>query len=180
MDIEKQKNRPQSDEFFRLLMNSQKVIYAYILSMVHNCPDADDIMQETMTLMWERFDEFEPGTNFGAWGVKIARFKVLKHYKSKAKTEELFDESLLNQVSDCYHRKMDEMKIRVSALQECLKKLDKRDKKLVRIRYEQGMKITELAAQIDRPVQGLYKALARIHAVLHRCVNVTVRQWGLR
>lgn len=171
--------RPPSDEFFRLLMNSQKVIYAYILSMVHNCPDADDIMQETMTLMWERFDEFRPGTNFGAWGIKIARFKVLKYYRTKSK-EQLFDESLMNQISDCYHQKMDEMKIRVSALQECLKKLNKRDKKLIEIRYEQGMKITDLAAKIDRPVQGIYKAMARIHAVLHHCVNNTVRQWGFR
>lgn len=171
--------RSQSDEFFRLLMNSQKVIYAYILSMVHNCPDADDIMQETMTLMWERFDEFQQGTNFGAWGIKISRFKILKYYRAKGK-EQLFDESLMEQISDCYHRKMDEMKIRVSALQECLKKLNKRDKKLVEIRYEQGMKITELAEKIDRPVQGIYKAMARIHAVLQRCVNTTVRQWGFR
>lgn len=180
MDTERQGNRPQSDEFFKLLMNSQKVLYAYILSMVHNCPDADDIMQETMTLMWERFSEFEPGTNFGAWGIKISRFKILKYYKSKSRTEEIFDESLMNQISDCYHQKMDDMKIRVSALQECLKKLDKRDKKLIEIRYEQGMKITELAARIDRPVQGIYKAMARIHAVLLRCVNITVRQWGVR
>ena len=171
--------RHQSEEFFRLLMNSQKVIYAYILSMVHNCPDADDIMQETMTLMWERFGEFQPGTNFGAWGIKIARFKILKYYKTKSK-EELFDESLLNQISDCYHQKMDEMKIRISALQECLKKLNQRDKKLIMIRYEQGMKITQLAEKIDRPVQGIYKAMARIHAVLHRCVNMTVRQWSFQ
>ncbi len=171
--------RSRSDEFFRLLMNSQKIIYAYILSMVHNCPDADDIMQETMTLMWERFDEFRPGTNFGGWGIKIARFKVLKYYRSK-KREEVFDEALLNEISDCYHRKMDEMKVRVSALQECLKKLNPRDKKLVEIRYEQNMKITDLAEKIDRPVQGIYKAMARIHAVLHRCVNITIRQWGVQ
>lgn len=180
MDMQKQDNRLPSDEFFKLLMNSQKVIYAYILSMVHNCPDADDVMQETMTLVWERFSSFEPGTNFGAWGIKIARFKILGYYKSKKRTIELFDESLQNQISDCYHRKMDELKIRVSALQECLKKLDKRDKKLIQIRYEQGLKVTELADRIDRPVQGLYKALARIHAVLHRCVNTTIRQWGLQ
>lgn len=179
MDNQKQ-NASRSDEFFKLLMNSQKVIYGYILSMVRNCPDADDIMQETMTLMWERFDEFEPGTNFGAWGIKIARFKILAYFRAKSRSEEVFDESLLMEISDCYHRKMDEMKIRVSALQECLKKLDKRDRKLIEIRYEQGLKITELAERIERPVQGLYKALARIHTLLHRCVNQTIHQWGFR
>lgn len=179
MDNQKQ-NASRSDEFFKLLMNSQKVIYGYILSMVRNCPDADDIMQETMTLMWERFDEFEPGTNFGAWGIKIARFKILAYFRAKSRSEEVFDESLLMEISDCYHRKMDEMKIRVSALQECLKKLDKRDRKLIEIRYEQGLKVTELAGRIERPVQGLYKALARIHTLLHRCVNQTIHQWGFR
>lgn len=158
-------------------MKSQKVIYAFILSMVHNCSDADDIMQETMALMWERFEEFEPGTNFGAWGVKIARNKIMNYFRKKKRPQEQFDESLMARIEDCYHRKTGEMGYRLAALQECLKKLDKRDRKLVAIHYEEGMKICELADKLNRPVGGLYKVMARIHTSLRRCVSRTVLEW---
>lgn len=58
----------QDDRFLRLLLKSQSSIYAFILVLVHDQNDADDIMQETVTLMWRKFSTFEPGTNFTAWG----------------------------------------------------------------------------------------------------------------
>lgn len=169
-----------SEEFFKLLMKSQKVIYAYILSMVHHCADADDIMQETLALMWERYGEFTPGTNFGAWGVKIARNKVLNFYqKKKSHSSEKFDEFLLNQIEDHYHRKAGEMNHRLVALQDCIRKLNVRDRKLISILYGEGMKITELALHLNRPLQGLYKVVARIHSTLRNCVNKTILSWDM-
>ena len=172
-------NNQKSDDFFKLFMKNQKVVYAYILSMVHNCSDADDIMQETMTLMWERFGEFTPGTNFGAWATRIARYKILNMYKNKRRSTEKFDESLMDQISDCYHQKMNDMSYRLAALQDCLKKLNTRDRKLIEILYEEGVKIAELARRLNRPVQGLYKVMARIHTALRRCVDHKIRKWDL-
>ncbi len=169
----------KNDNFFSLLVRSQKIVYAYILSMVHNCSDADDIMQETLTLMWERFDEFKPGTNFGAWGVKIARYKVLAFFKKRKRSEEKFDEALIEQIEDCFSHKSDEVKYRIVALQDCLKKLNERDRKLIEIHYEENTKITELAKRLNRPVPGLYKVMARIHTALRRCVNRTILSWDL-
>jgi RNA polymerase sigma-70 factor (ECF subfamily) len=54
-------------EFIRLLTANQSRIYAYIVSLVPNFNDADDIMQETTTMMWERKEDFESGTDFVAW-----------------------------------------------------------------------------------------------------------------
>lgn len=169
----------KNTDFFKLLMNNQKAIYSYILSMVHNCSDADDIMQETMALMWERFEQFQPGTNFGAWGVKIARFKTLSYLKKYKRSEEVFDELLMAQIEDCYGRQIQQMNTRLIALQDCLKKLNDRDRKLIRILYEEGLKIAELAKRFNRPVEGLYKVMARIHTVLRRCVTKTVLKWDL-
>lgn len=171
--------KTQNSAFFKLLMKNQKAIYSYILSLVHNSSDADDIMQETMAFMWERFEQFQPGTNFGAWGVKIARFKTLSYLKKNKRSEEVFDESLMAQIEDCYSRKIVQMNTQLVALQDCLKKLNDRDRKLIRILYEEGLKITELSKRLNRPVGGLYKVTARIHAVLRRCVNKTVLRWDL-
>lgn len=52
------------EEFTRLLVQNQKRIMGLILALVPNGPDADDILQETCAVLWRRFVEFEPGTNF--------------------------------------------------------------------------------------------------------------------
>ena len=169
----------KNNDFFKLLMKNQKAIYSYILSMVHNCSDADDIMQETMSLMWERFEQFQPGTNFGAWGVKIARFKTLSFLRKNRRNEEMFDESLMERIEDCHGRKITQMNTRLVALQGCLKKLNGRDRKLIGILYDEGLKITELAMRVNRPVQGLYKVMARIHTSIRRCVDQTILKWDL-
>ncbi|MCK5000630.1 MAG: hypothetical protein KAS23_13890, partial [Anaerohalosphaera sp.] len=66
--------------FFHLFMTHRKSLYAFILASIHNYSDADDILQETATVMWRKFSGFEQGTDFVAWGITIARLRVLKFF----------------------------------------------------------------------------------------------------
>jgi DNA-directed RNA polymerase specialized sigma24 family protein len=45
-------------------MLNDKSIYVYILSLVSNTNDADDIMQETAAVLWRKFSEFNPDMAF--------------------------------------------------------------------------------------------------------------------
>ena len=61
--------------------------------MVHNQSAAEDLLQETVTIMWEKFDQFEEGTNFAAWAIAIARNKSLEYLKENHKTKKLFTDA---------------------------------------------------------------------------------------
>ncbi len=52
-------NNKKTKIFLSLLMANQRRINSYILSVVPNFSDADDIMQETISVMWRKFDRFE-------------------------------------------------------------------------------------------------------------------------
>ena len=67
----------KTNEFLRLLMANQKRIYAFILATVPNRQDADDLFQETVLLMWSKFDDFQRGTSFVAWGITVAKYQIL-------------------------------------------------------------------------------------------------------
>jgi RNA polymerase sigma-70 factor (ECF subfamily) len=71
----------KTEAFFRLFMENQKRIYTYVLMLVPNNSDADDIMQDTATALWQQFERFEPGTNFAPWAVRVAHYPVLQFYK---------------------------------------------------------------------------------------------------
>ena len=137
----------------------------------------EDLTQETALLMWDKFEDFQLGTSFVSWGVKIAHYKVLNYYKSK-KSMKLFDDELLEHISDCYQRKINEVEGRLEALEHCINKLNSEDKKLINHYYEQGMKITQIKEVMGRSVHVLYRAMSRIHDSLFCCINRTMREWN--
>lgn len=173
----KKNNRAERRAFLQLFMDSRRKFYAYILSMVRNKSDAEDLLQEASLLMWDKFDEFQPHTNFTAWGMKISRYLILNYYRSR-KDIQHFDKDLLDDISGCYERKVSEVEGRLDALEECLSKLNKKDRDLIRIHYEKGFKVVELKDIVGSSIHVLYRSMARIHDFLHGCVNRTMRSWN--
>ena len=164
----------RANEFLQLLMRHQRQIYAFIQGMVPNRPDADDLFQETILLMWSRFDGFEPGTSFTSWGITVAKYTVFTSRKRHARHSRQFSpdvQALLQQQSDRVFGHIDR---RSSALRQCLDKLNERDSLLIRLRYEEEIPIKEIARQSGHSLQGVYKRIARIHAMLLECVRRTL------
>ena len=50
-------------KFMALLVPNQRRIHAYILYLVPNSSDAEDILQETLAEIWNKFDDFKEGSN---------------------------------------------------------------------------------------------------------------------
>ena len=165
------RDKERSDQFFRLFMASQKRIYSYILMLVSNCNDADEIMQETSAVMWQKFDDFTLGTNFGAWAVKIARYEVLNYCKNKRRGHVLFDGEMLDLFAGPAENMTEDVDERLQALQTCLTKLNSRDRRLIQMHYEGGYTIKGVAESLDRSVQGMYKVMNRIHNSLLKCIR---------
>ena len=164
--------------FVRLLLAHQNALYGYILTLVPNWSDADDLMQEVAEVMWCRFEQGEPIGNFGAWGRGIARNKILNYYARKRRERILFNSDLFEEIADRAARTSREVNARMQAVQFCLRKLREADRLLIERMYEEGLTIKDLAGQVHRPVQGLYKAVARIHQALIRCVQRALASEG--
>ena len=64
-------------------MSNQKRIYAFILGMVPNYQDAEDLFQETILVMWSKFDQFQRGTSFASWGATVAKYQILNARRRK-------------------------------------------------------------------------------------------------
>ncbi|WP_236782746.1 sigma-70 family RNA polymerase sigma factor [Anaerohalosphaera lusitana] len=167
-----------AEVFLRLLMANRRAIYSFVLSLVGSWSDADDVMQDTVTVMWRKYADFEEGTNFRAWAMQIARFKVFEHQRSK-KERTGFDVEILKDLSSQSLRNSEDLDHRIEILQECLDKLAKKDRRLLKLRYEQDFSIKEVAKQTRRPFYGLYKAMARIHTSLLLCVRRGLRLEGV-
>lgn len=159
------------NEFLRLIMAHQKPIYALILGMIPNRDDAEDIFQETVLVMWSKFDSFEKGTSFTAWGIKIAKYKIYQAHRRNARNNFRFSQAAFQSLQNKSDHFVKNIERRMQALRKCVRKLSKRDYELIQMRYENELSIKIIAERLGRSVQSIYKRMARINDSLIRCIR---------
>jgi RNA polymerase sigma-70 factor (ECF subfamily) len=160
-------------------MRNQGQIYAFILALMPNRHDADDIMQETVTLMWRKFDSFKQGTNFSAWGRAVARNRIMKFFDRHRRSRVRFSDELLRAIEKQTESSLDQMDRFVSALRECVEKLEETDRRVIRMRYEQEVPTKQIADLLGSSIHATYRSMARIHRTLERCIRRAVTREGL-
>ena len=113
----------QNEEFVRLLLIYQKRIFGFILVMVPHYSDAEDLFQEVVMIMCRRFHEFQPGSNFLAWAIQIARYELCNIRKIKRRSRIQFSTDTVELLFDQTCRQSSSLDQRLTLLEECIKKL---------------------------------------------------------
>lgn len=162
--------------FLGLLLSSQRRIHGFILTLVPNRHDSEDLLQSTIMAMWQKFDQFEPGTDFVAWSLAVARLEVLRYRQNFARSKMLFSDELLEQIADETKQSLDNLDEWNAALADCVNRLSVRDRDLIRLKYDKDLTVKAVAQRVGRPVQGMYKAMARIHASLSVCAKRKLKE----
>jgi len=179
-------NRDNSDHessrfgrFFRCMNQNQKQIHAYILMMVHDYHNAEDLMQETAIILWQKFDEYEPGTSFSAWGMHVARNVVFNYRRKYGNRSQLFNDHMCQILEDYAQDCARELSATEESLRECINKLKPMDRRLIKLRYEQRIPVQNIATQVKRSADSLYHSFSRIYAALKQCVSQLLEARGI-
>ncbi len=169
----------KTNEFLRLLMANQKRVYAFILGMVPNHQDAADLFQQTVLVMWSKFESFTRGTSFVAWGITVAKYQILSARKQYSQRSVQFSDAALELLQKESEYFVEQIDSRMQALRECIRKLNQRDYELIRMRYEEEITVKTIAERVGRSIQSVYKRIAHIHDALVRCIRKTIAMEGL-
>lgn len=171
------RRRSEDDAYVELLNRFKKPLYRLILCMVRSSADAEDVFQQTAITMWDKFSEFELGSDFFAWASTIARYKVRDYIKAKARQRVYFSDALIDQLI-VEGRGAAEDELRLKALEDCRKKLTVADQQLLVECYGGERTIMEIAARSGRVVGGVYNSLWRIRRALYGCIERAVAREG--
>ncbi|MBN2215975.1 MAG: sigma-70 family RNA polymerase sigma factor [Pirellulales bacterium] len=153
-------------------------MYAYILSLVANRADADELFQDVSMTLWTKFDQFAPGTCFRAWACQVAFNKVRTFQQLRRHKTLLCTEEALEMVDRVVLEGAGKLDVQHDALAHCLDKLHPRDRDLIERRYQQDAPPKTVAQQVGRSVTAVYKALTRIHNALFDCIQRTTATEG--
>jgi len=157
-------------EFVRLLTHHSSRIFGFVLALCVNRSDAEDVFQNTSVVLWEKFDAYEPGTNFLAWACRIAYFEVLYDRRKSSRVKTLSDAAWQALAADALtvaEQKEDYQE----ALAACLDKLAAADREMLEQKYFSQRSVAEIAERCSRSVHSVYRALSRIHDVLLECMR---------
>ncbi len=129
---------------------------------------------------WEKFDEYELGTNFRAWASRIAYFKVLEHRRAAGADRIVFSAELVEAIDKTLEEESPLLELRREALRGCVEKLSPQDRQLIELRYEPEATVAQVAETVGRSNDAIYKAVSRIHGSLFDCIERALRQEGHR
>lgn len=160
-----------SEEFVELMTVHQGPLFAYALSLLGDRDAANEVLQETNVVLWKQWREFQPGTNFKAWAFRVAHFQIMASRQRNIRDRLEFDEGLVNTLAVEAKQNDESWNRRSAALAACLERLDSRHSDAIRLRYVEGLSVSEMAEQMKRSANAVSQLLFRVRERLIACVK---------
>ena len=149
----------------------QPQVYCYLRTLIFNRADVDDVLQDVACIMWEKFDQFQPGTRFDQWACTIAHHQAMAYFLKGRRDRLVFSEDVLALIADkavAEHQAFDEFQ---DALQRCLAELSEQDREVIRSSLQPLATNRSVAATLGRSETAISRALSRIYALLLDCIR---------
>jgi RNA polymerase sigma-70 factor (ECF subfamily) len=167
------------ESFVQAFARHEPGLRSFVRPLVPAWNDMQEVIQETCVVLWRKYDQFEPGTDFLSWACTVARFEALKYRRARARDRHLFGEELIALLADEGVVEAEVRERERRALERCVQKLPHRQRELIERCYSGGASIKEVAVSLGRSATGLYKALDRIRAILMQCIEHSLAQEGV-
>ncbi|MEM1294421.1 MAG: sigma-70 family RNA polymerase sigma factor [Verrucomicrobiota bacterium] len=165
-------NDPQKVEAFtQLMMANRGRLFGFIFTLVHDRNATEEILQEASIVLWRKFDQFESGSDFGAWAMKVSRFAVFEWRRRQARLPLQMDDELLESLAAEAMEASCDSEVQIEALEGCVDKLSQKDRELLAERYQEETSVSNIADVSGRSRMAVYKVLSRIHRDLLNCVE---------
>ncbi|HWL10642.1 MAG TPA: sigma-70 family RNA polymerase sigma factor [Planctomicrobium sp.] len=161
----------QYELFLREFARDRSKLFRYIFSLLPNHADAEDVFQRCSLVLWQKFSEFEPERSFFAWACGIAFNEVRYFLRTNHHQRLKFDTELITEISEIRHVQLDQSGDILAHISDCLTRLPRRDRQLVRMAYGKNQTIKSYAESTRSAPQTIYNNLARIRRLVQACVQ---------
>ena len=167
----------ESAEFVMQITRAQRQLHAFILSMVWNPAEADDVLQETNLVLWEKAGEFDGSRPFLPWAMRFAQLQAMAWLKRRQRQQQrlVFDDELVKLLAE-ETAEEPVFEARWHALASCLEKLRSEHRALITRRYEPGASVKAMADAAGTTPKAVSDKLRRIRRALLDCIQQTLAE----
>ena len=159
------------EKFARVWLNAEPSVSAYVFASISGFHDAEDVVQQVAQTLARRFDEYDAGRPFVGWALWIAKSRVIDFYRAQGRNHVVFSDALLTRLADTIAAQSEGHSRRREALEACLDGLPERSRRLLDLRYVDGLSATEAAKAIDSTSGSVRVLLSRVRSALADCIE---------
>lgn len=157
------------DEFARLFIENQGRLYAYIATLLPHRDDAEEVLQRTSMVLWQKWDQFDPERPFLPWARGVAVYEVRNLLRRSDRRNVHLSEPILELLVAEMANRPEEG--RAAALSKCMERLQRRQRELVEQCYLGSLGVKAVAEAVGLSPDALYMRLHRIRKTLAECIN---------
>lgn len=155
-----------------ILMPERAKQVALAWSILRDAGQADDAYQDMLAKVFENESIFEGPNHLRDWSWKVLRNRCFELIRQQQYRPVLLDEAVLDLVdSELESRSVDDFDMRANALHACLDNLTQNAREIIRLRFFEGLRATQVAEKLGRKPDAVYKALQRSYAALAECIR---------
>lgn len=163
----------QRERRLRLFLAHRDSLARYILSLVRDSHDAEDLAQELASIVLSAVGSPDAPDPFAAWCRGIARKLALKHLSKRRNQPTFVELKFFDTVEKCEGDLSSNAEIwaqRRQALVECLEALPPTAHSVLVFRYGGGESSQQIAARVGQTPEAVRMLLYRIRHRLANCI----------
>jgi RNA polymerase sigma-70 factor (ECF subfamily) len=157
-----------------LLRTETRSLVGFLTMLTGDRHAADDLFQETCLEILRIQDRFEPGTDFSAWSRSVARFQVLRYWRTQGRNKVLpFSPETLEQLEAAWAAEPASYEdFRADALKGCMSELQPEQQETLRWRYTERWSHQKIATSLGKSVDAVKMLMSRLRKKLRLCVEM--------
>jgi RNA polymerase sigma-70 factor (ECF subfamily) len=166
------------DAYAAIVAEYQEMLLAYAAFRVPDRALVDEVVQQTFIRAYEQLADYKSDKDFGIWLRTICRFMILAELKRATREREnregyrgRLQLKLLAAALDRAGAAREDD--RSDRLKTCLGKLQGTSRALVVYRYQQVLKVGEIASHMGQSLSWVATTLFRVRETLRKCMEAS-------
>ena len=166
------------DDFAEQLVRNQHRIFAYVVTLVSNRDDAEDVFQNTCLILWKKWEEYRRPHSFFGWACGVAHNEVRNKLRTSRRGQLQLSEDVFAQIAEVRKNADELLEMRSHFLAPCLAKLSDEQRGLIERCYLGDEPIKAIADEMNISPAALTMRLQRIRRILFDCVELASKNQG--
>ena len=139
------------EAFLLLYQNTDRTVYSFILSIMKNPQDAEEVMQETYMKIWTSASSYQSQGKPLAWVFTIARNLCYMRFREQKMKADVALEDLAEKEEGEYCAPLEQAADR-KVLLDALGRISREERQIVLLHAAAGMKHREVAEALQMPL----------------------------
>lgn len=140
------------DYFQKHILPYKDKLYRFAYSLLHNAPEAEDVVQEVLMKIWQRRDTWNEIDNMEALTMKMTKNLALDKMRSKYARTDSLPEHFDWRSDEATPEEQTESEDQIARIRQLMQELPEKHRLVMQLRDMEGLTYEEISETLEMPM----------------------------